>query len=61
MNYLAIEVEIEYEPIKLSELEKNGIELSPAELKAIMWLLEVEEEVNSQKPDNLLASIGEGT
>ena len=29
----------------VGELEKNGIEQSPAELKAIRWLLEIELEV----------------
>jgi len=30
---LAIQVDIEYKPIKLSKIEKNGIELSAAKLK----------------------------
>ena len=57
---LAIETDIEFKQIGLTELEQNDIQLTPAELKAIIWLLEVEPEEDSQVPDDMPASIGEG-
>lgn len=50
---LVIEVEIDYKSIKHSELANNGIELSPAELKAIIWLIKIESEEGSLSPDQL--------
>jgi len=38
----------------------DGNELSPAELKVIMWLLEVEPEEEDQELEDLQVSIGEG-
>ena len=52
-DLVKIETEIEFKSIALAELEQNGIELSPAELKAIMWLLEVEPEEESQELEDL--------
>ena len=45
--------------ISLAELEQNEIELTPAELKSIDWLLEVEPEEESLTPDDMTARIGE--